>query len=318
MTIRLRIRGAMAARATGAVLVVVAVAGCSSLVPGSGGLTSQPTNSGVIGYFMPATTTQVSSGTQFQQTLSTLEKEQFEACIRRLGFPANVQSIAFNNLNLMPFNVSSAYQRAQEAGLGLVNLSTIQQSGLLAPIYFAGLNRPNLSGVSAAELQAVRFDQWRCWSQAQQPARQLNLLGAALFRQWYAVQAREEASSQVQALDKTFGTCVTKEGAPRTAAGSLRQFISWLESVINRGAFFIVRGGALGPRFSSSSAALGKTDAQWSAVFARCAGPLVAVLQGLWLEKQQAFMQTHFQEVTELQTVAARTLSTLAQVNQQQ
>lgn len=318
MTIGLRVPGAMAARAIVAVLAVALVAGCNSLVPGSGGLTSQPTNSNVIGYYMPATMAQVTAGTTFEQTLTTLEKEQFEACIRRLGFGPQAQAFAFAELGFMPFNVSSGYQRAQEAGLGLINLQTIGQSGMLAPIFYAGLNPPTLSGASMGEIRAVESDRWRCWQQAQQPARQLNLLGAALFRQWYAVQARVEASTQVQALDKVFGTCVMKQGAPRTAAGSLRNFINWLEGVINRGAIFIVRNGAVGRTFSSSSAALGKTDAQWSAVFARCAGPLVAVLQGLWLTKQQEFMQTHFQQVTELETVAARTLSTLARVNQQQ
>lgn len=308
----------MAARAVAAGLAAALVAGCSSLVPGSGGLTSQSQDSNVIGFYMPASMAQVNAGVTFQQTLSTLEKEQFEACIRRLGFPPQVQTIAFNNLNFLPFNIAAGNQRAQEAGLGLVNLQTIGRFGMLAPIYYAGLNRPNLSGVSQAELRAVQSDQWRCWQQAQQPAHQLNLLGAALFRQWYAVQSRVEASAQVQALDKVFGTCVTKEGAPRTAAGSLRQFINWLEGVINQGAFIIARGGAGGTVFASRAAALSKTDAQWTAVFARCAGPLVAVLQGLWLEKQQEFMQTHFQQVTELETVAARTLSTLSRVNQQQ
>jgi hypothetical protein len=308
----------MAARVIVAVLAASLIAGCNSVVPGASGLISQPTDNGVIGFFMPATMAQVNSGATFEQTLTTLEKENFEGCIRRLGFDQQAQALAFAELNFMPFATASAYQRAQEAGLGLVNLQTIQQSGMLAPIYFAGLNQPNLSGISSAELQAIQSDRWRCWSQARQPANQLNLLGAALFRQWYTEQAKVEASAQVQALDKVFGTCVTKSGAPRTAAGSLRQFISWLEGVINQGAFMIVRNGAVGSLFQRSSAALGKTDAQWSAVFARCAGPLVAVLQGLWLQKQQAFMQTHFQQVTELETVATRTLSTLARLSQQQ
>jgi hypothetical protein len=318
MTIRFGGSGGLAVRAVMAAVAAALVAGCNSLVPGSGGLTSQPTDSNVIGYFMPATMAQVTSGTTFQQTLATLEKEQFEACIRRLGFNSQAQTLAFAELNFMPFATAAAYQRAQEAGLGLVNLQSIQQSGMLAPIYYQGLNQPNLSGISMAELRAIEADRWRCWSQAQQPARQLNLLGAALFRQWYAVQSRVEASAQVQALDKVFGTCVMKSGAPRTAAGSLRQFINWLEGVINRGAFIIVQRGAGSPGFSSSSSALGNTDAQWTAVFARCAGPLVAVLQGLWLEKQQAFMQTHFQQVTQLEKVAAQTLSTLARMSQQQ
>lgn len=318
MTTRLRKPGVLAARVIAAFLAAALVAGCNSLVQGQGGLTSQPTDSDVVGFFMPATMAQVTSGATFQQTLTTLEKEQFEACIRRLGFGSQAQAFAFAQLGLMPFGVASGYQRAQEAGLGLVNLQAVGQSGVLAPIYYPGLNQSTLRGVSMAEIRAVESDRWRCWQQAQAPARQLNLLGSALFRQWYAMQAKVEASAQVQALDKVFGTCVMRQGAPRTAAGSLRQFINWLEGVINRGAFIIVRNGATSPQFSSSSAALGKTDAQWSAVFARCAGPLVSVLQGLWLEKQQAFMQTHFQQVTELETVAARTLRTLARVGQQQ
>jgi hypothetical protein len=41
-------------------------------------------------------------------------------------------------------------------------------------------------------------------------------------------------------------------------------------------------------------------------------------MQGLLLVQQQAFLQTHFQQVTELEAVAARTISTLVRTSQQQ
>lgn len=303
-----------------AALAVALLAGCGSLVPAPAGLTSQPTGNGVVGYFIPATMAQVDSGTTFQQMLTTLEKEQFESCVRRLGFSPAVQAFAFANLNLMPFSVASGFQRAQEAALGLVNLSSVNQpGGMLAPIYIPV--RPNMAGVTPAEMQAVQADQWRCWSRARQAASRLNLLGAALSRQWSAVEARVEASAPVRAADKVFGKCVLREGAPAAAAGSLRQFIGWLEGVINRGAVMIYRnsgGGIAAVSRSPATAALGKTDAQWTAVFARCAGPVVGMMQGLLLVQQQAFLQTHFQQVAELEKVAAQTTATLVRTSQQQ
>src|SRR5262245_35238784 len=133
-----RARGATPASrgvlAVSAALAACLAAGCGSLVPGSGGLTSRPTDNGGIGHSIPATMAQVSSGTTFEQTLSTLQKELFESCIRRLGFGPRAQAFAFANLNLMPFSIASGYQRAQEAGLGLVDLSSISRIGMLAPI----------------------------------------------------------------------------------------------------------------------------------------------------------------------------------------
>ena len=323
--------------ASGAVAVLLA--GCGALAPKPVATVSQA-DTGVIGYYMPATLAQLASGSTFGQTLSTLQKEAFERCIGRLGFDAKAQSVAFTMLDFMPFGALNGWVQAREAGLGLVNLATVAHGGNLVPIY--GFFGPlNARGLPQAELRALRFDQWRCWQQVRVVTAALDRQGFALFQKWYATETRILQSAPVQAADKTFSTCVLLQGAPRAASGSLRQFIAWMEQVVNRGTgysrviqgFFggpvafsgpvAVSGG--GPRSSASGAgssgggapgsssavAQQQADARWTAVFTRCAGPLVAMLQAQLLIKQSAFLQGHFGQVSALEQRSARIMTVL-------
>src|SRR5258708_4422183 len=220
---------------------------------------------------MPASMSQIADGIEFQQTLSTLEKELFEDCIRGYGFGPQAQAYAFANLDLMPLQAMSGYTQNQEAAVGLVNLGSVARSGMLAAVYYAGA-RPNAAGVSSAEQRALQADQWRCWSKASQPARHLSQVGFALWRQWYSAEVRMLTSAQVRPATKVFGTCVTHQGAPRTASESLGQFLDWLQRQVNRGVYRSVGPlPAVQPRQ--------QLDAHWSKVFTKCATPLVTLLQ---------------------------------------
>jgi len=295
------------------VLALVLAAGCASTQRGPGARsTLGRTATGVMGEYIPATMAQIADGTDLQQTISTLQKELFEDCIKGYGFGPRAQAFAFQSLNLMPFQAVSGYTQNQNAQVGLVDLRSITRSGMLAPIFIMG-SRPDATGVSAAEQAAIRADEWHCWSKSLQPVRKLDQLGFALRRQWYSQEVRLLSSSQVRAANKVFGSCVTRAGAPRTASESLGQFIGWLQRTVNRAEFASRFGGAspsLQPRQS--------VDAHWSAVFIRCGRPLVSLLQRLLPGAQQAFVQEHFGQVTTLETRAEQTVAELEHMTQSQ
>jgi len=295
------------------VLALVLAAGCASAQRGPGARsTLGRTATGVMGEYIPATMAQIADGTDFQQTISTLQKELFEDCIKGYGFGPRAQAFAFQSLNLMPFQAVSGYTQNQNAQVGLVDLRSIIRSGMLAPIFIMG-SRPDATGVSAAEQAAIRADEWHCWSKSLQPVRKLDQLGFALRRQWYSQEVRLLSSSQVRAANKVFGSCVTRAGAPRTASESLGQFIGWLQRTVNRAEFASRFGGAspsLQPRQS--------VDAHWSAVFIRCGRPLVSLLQRLLPGAQQAFVQDHFGQVTTLEKRAEQTVAELERMTQSQ
>lgn len=295
------------------VLGSLLAAGCAS-IPRVGGVRSAlgQTAAGVVGQYIPATMAQVADGTDFQQTVSTLEKELFEHCISGYGFGPRAQAFAFQNLNLMPFQAVAGYTQNQNAQVGLVDLRSVTQTGMLAPIYIVG-TRADATGIPAAEQAALRADEWHCWSRSVAAVRKLDRLGFALRRQWYAQEVRLLNSRQVRAANKVFGACVTRAGAPRTASESLGQFLNWLRGVVNRAAF-ASRIGAAQPSLQPRQ----QIDAHWSAVFIRCGSPLVSLLQRLLPVAQQAFVQEHYGQVTELEKMAARTVTGLERMTDSQ
>jgi hypothetical protein len=333
------------ARAVLAVAAPALLVGCGVLSRSTSAGTLQA-DTGVVGYYLPATLAQLASGRTFGETISTLQKEAFEACIGRLGFDQQARAVAFRMLNFMPFGGQNGWVQAQEAGLGLVNLATVSRSGMLVPIFASPVSAGGAK-LPPAEMRALQVDQWRCWRQVRVLTAPLDREGFALFQRWYSAETRVLESAPVQSADHTFSTCVLRQGAPRTAAGSLRQFVAWIEQVVNRGTGFqkffgvggpvaftgpvvvqvtpapgsgggfsasgsiSVSGGRPGPGQSSSAVARQHADAQWSAVFVRCAGPLVAMLQAQLLIKQGAFMQAHFQQVAALEQRARTTMTTL-------
>ncbi len=290
------------------VLGSVLTASCAPSARGHGGRsTLGQTSSGVTGEYIPATIAQVADGTDFQQTIGTLQKELFEGCIRGYGFGPKAQAYAFGNLNLMPFQAIAGYTLYQDASVGLVSLQSIARSGMLAPIYISS-GRPDTTGISAAEQRAIQADQWHCWSRSLRPVRRLDQQGFALRRLWTAQQVHLLNSRQVRSATKVFGACVTHEGAPRTASESLGQFINWLQGMINRAAF-ASRGG---PQLASQPRRA--SDAHWSGVFIKCGGPLVALLQRMLPAVQQSFVQQHYGQVVALEKTATQTVSALEQL----
>jgi hypothetical protein len=287
-------------------------AGCAA-VHGSGVRTALgQTDAGVIGQYIPATMSQIADGSDFEQTISTLERELFEECIKGLGFGHQAQAYAYRNLNLIPFTALNGYTQNQQASVGLVSLQSITHSGMLAPLYIAA--RPaNLASIPVAERRALQADQWRCWSKSTEATRELSRQGAALGRLWYTAEVRLMNSARVRAATKTFKSCVVHSGAPKTASESLGQFLNWLRAVVNRGVF---RSGsiALQPSLQPRK----QLDARWTQIFTKCGGPLVLLMQRLLPGAQQVFVQAHFGQLTALEKTAARTLSSLEHLTQQQ
>ena len=294
-------------------LACLVLAGCGPAAAGPGSRSALgQTAAGVTGEYIPATIAQIADGTDFQQTISTLQRELFEACIKGYGFGPQAQAFAFGNLNLMPLQAINGYTLNQDASVGLVDLRSVARSGMLAPVYIRAIP-PDYSAISSAERRAVQADQWHCWSASLRPVRTLDRLGSALQRQWRAQEVRLLNSKRVRTATKTFGSCVTHAGAPRTASESLNQFINWLQQKINRFEFSSRPGGpqpAAQPRR--------ELDAHWSQVFIRCGTPLVSLLQRSLPGLQQIFVQQHFGQVVALEKTAAQTVSTLERMTEQE
>ena len=303
--------GRLSVLALAIVLGSVLTASCAPHPPGAGGRSALgQTAAGVTGEYIPATIAQVADGADFQQTIGTLQKELFEGCIRGYGFGPKAQAFAFGNLNLVQFQAMAGYTLYQDAAVGLVSLRSIARSGMLAPVYISA-SRPDSTGISAAEQRAIQADQWHCWSRSVQPVRRLDQQGFALRREWTAQQVRMLNSKQVRAATKVFGSCVARQGAPRTASESLGQFIGWLQATVNRAEFAIRPGGpqaAAQPRRA--------VDAHWSGVFITCGGPLVTLLQRLLPGVQQSFVQEHYGQVVALEKTAAQTMSTIERLTE--
>jgi len=295
------------------IMSAILAAGCAAAGHGPGTRTALgQTDAGVIGEYIPASMSQIADGTDFELTISTLERELFEDCIKSLGFGPAAQAYAYRNLNLIPFVALSGYTQNQQASVGLVSLQSITQSGMLAPLYM--MARPaNTAGISAAEQRALRADQWRCWSKSTEATRELARQGAAIGRQWYSAEVRLMSSPRVRVATKTFKSCVAHSGAPRTASESLGQFLNWLRAEVNRGVFrsrAIATQPSLQPRR--------QLDAHWSRIFTRCGSPLVLLMQRLLPGAQQVFFQAHFGQVTALEKTAARTLAALEHLTERQ
>lgn len=287
--------------------------GCGTLGHGPAGRSALgQVSSGVTGQYIPATMAQVADGATFQLTISTLQKELFEHCIRGYGFGPRAQALAFRTLNLMPFQAMAGYTQNQNAAVGLVDIGSVTRTGMLAPIYVPS-GRPNTQGVSAAEQRALRADQWHCWNTTLVPVRKLQQQGLALQRQWHSQELHLLATRPVRQATKRFGRCVTRAGAPRTASESLNQFIAWLQGMVNRGAYSVPAGGS-GPAVRPRQQA----DAHWSAVFLRCGGPLVTLLQRRLPGIQQVFVQSHFGQVAALEKTARQTVAELERMTESQ
>ena len=267
-------------------MCAVLAAGCGTVPHGpAGGQALGCTAAGVTGAYFPATMSQIADGTDFQQTISTLEKELFEDCIRGYGFGPKAQAFAFQSLNLIQFQAISGYTANQQASVGLVDLQSISHSGMLAPVYFM-IRPPDASGVPPAVRRAVEADRSHCWFKSLEPTRRLEREGFALQRQWYADEVRLLNSAQVRSANKVFKACVTHYGAPRTASESFGQFLNWLRQLVNRGEFG-VRSGGVEPAVTPRK----QIDAHWSAIFVKCGQPLAILMQRLLPVAQQAFMQ---------------------------
>lgn len=306
-------RATAAALAACSLLAACCAAACGTAGHGPAARTGLgQVSTGVTGQYIPATMAQVADGTTFQLTITTLQKELFEHCIRSYGFGPRAQAVAFRNLNLMPFEAISGYTQNQNAAVGLVDLSSVTRTGMLAPIYIPE-GRPDTTGISAAEQEALRADQWHCWDKTLVPVRKLQRQGFALQRQWYAQEVRLLGTRQVRQATNVFGRCITRAGAPRTASESLGQFLAWLQGMVNRGVYSVPAGGS-GPAVQPRQ----QVDAHWSGVFLRCGRPLVTLLQRLLPGIQQGFLQLHFGQVAALEKTARQTVAALERMTESQ
>ena len=225
------------------------------------------------------------------QTVTTLRDNQFKVCLSKYGFGAKAQMFGLAAFPLIGGVLPEApgYQNVGVPTFGLADLAVISHTKMLSPIDIGNRYEGTGFGVSASEEAAVMVKSLPCWTHVRglsQPLQSGPVF--ALESLWTDTVDRLTNSAAAQSANQSFGTCTTGHGAPESAGTSLAAFVSWLNGAVN------------GTRVTNSltpSAQVVHLDAHWSAVFAQCAGPMVAVMQSVLPAAQKSFAQRHFQQI---------------------
>lgn len=293
-----------AVAAAGLVLLGIAAAGCGQ----AAGATRLPATAvpaavrtEAIDWFFPATMAESDGGAVFLRALHDLSVKAVSACLEPMRFgPGQVAYLKdLVNFETDPVRMLPGYV-PQWTG-ALTDTRQVAHSGMLVPVLAGASRKPAGAGLSLAQVQAVTTGLTRCERLVQQPLANFQQYGWPLQSQWLNVTAKIYQSVAARRALVAFGTCVLGRGAPKAAAGSPEQFRVWLSGAVNPPS---ARTSAPPP--STPRAAV---DSRWSAVWARCAAPLMTVRQRLLRPAQQAFLRAHQRQLIALERVLANSVS---------
>jgi hypothetical protein len=284
------------------------IAGCASASSGTGGSPSPQVQAETISWFFPATVEQSDNVWEFYDALRSLEQQALNGCISRFGFGVQADSYvtAYENYLSNRFRALPGYR--QQWSLNLINVHAVAQTGMLVEVMTGTNSPPSASGLPVSEMRAINADFVRCIRQVRQPTRKFQRDGSALKQLWDISSGNVYRSSAIDQADLSFQSCMMQQGAPQTAAASSAQFQIWLTGVVNPA------GWTNGSLASRPRAAL---DAHWTAVWARCAGPVVSVWQRLLLAAQKSFLEVHYQQVTALERLVGQSVLQLQKMGAQ-
>lgn len=282
------------------------IAGCAGS-PESGAAPSPQVQAETIDFFFPATVAQSDGADTFLAARVALERQAANMCVNRFGFGQQAHSYISAIQHYRKFGQVPGYRDQVQSLSGLIDLHTVAQTGMLVPVITGENGQPSTSGLPANEVRAVNDDIARCVSPLQQLGSAWQRDGRALEQLWTMATEHIYRSAALTQATRTFGSCVTRKGAPRAAAGSLDQFQTWLDRMVNPPSAYSSSPPTSGPRVA--------LDARWSAVFSDCARPVVPVTQRLLLSAQRAFLQAHYQEVTALERQVAQNIRLLERMS---
>jgi len=282
--------------AAAAVLAVVAAASLlagvlPSHVPGPAARPSKPAHrthatagyppdleAGLIGFFLPASGAQFTTGALFMGEYTALEEKISSACMAGYGYRVPVAT---------PAQIARpVWDLTQFPDLG-----AIARAGAL-PSYSMG--------PAPKESKAYQQAAQHCDALSRRPFTSMRGASAGLVNSWLPIVTTIQASAPVTATLPELRSCAARHGwpaqpygAPDSAINSFADFAGWvaghLDGAESRGA---------------TAAQLNALDRHWGSVFVECARPTIAVMEKLQLAAQQMFLRQHRRQFAALAATA--------------
>ena len=233
---------------------------------------------GLIGFFLPASGAQYTTGALFMGEYTALEEKISSACMAGYGYRVPVAT---------PAQIARpVWDLTQFPDLG-----AIARAGAL-PSYSMG--------PTPKESKAYQEAAQHCDALSRGPFTSMRGASAGLMNSWLPVVTAIQASAPVTATLPGLRSCAARYGwpaqpygAPDSAINSFADFVGWvaghLDGADSRGA---------------SAAQLNALDRHWGAVFVACARPTVAVMEKLQLAAQQMFLRQHRRQFAALVATA--------------
>ena len=285
--------------------VLLGSSGLAACGRASGAVGSAPAaqRAGAIDWFFPATVAQSDGGQRLLHTLHVLSVRAVSACLQSLKLaPAeNAYASGLENYAISPYQTRPGFVKQWTSAL--TDVRQVARTRMLVQVVTGASKPPSAAGLPAADVHALAGDLARCVNRVRPPGASFQQEGAPLESQWVSASATAYQSPAASRALRGFGVCVRRQGAPTAAAGSPEQFQVWLGNVVNPPSARSNVPPPSGPR-----AAL---DSRWSAVWAACAAPVVAVRQRLLLPVQRAFLRAHKRKVAALERAVAISLREL-------
>jgi hypothetical protein len=223
---------------------------------------------GLVGLYLPASGAQYSTGALFMGEMGALENKIASRCMAGRGFrlpaTATPAELARRDWDLTDFP----------------DLGAIARAGTL-PSY----SMPRPPTETKAYQQALR----QCTDAAGAVFWPLERSIRGLTNPWNTTLDRIQASAAVTATMPGLRACAARYGwpsepygSPNSTINSFGDFVDWIASYID----------GAGSR-DASDAQLNALNRHWAAVFVRCAGPTVAVMERQQLAAQRVFLRQH-------------------------
>jgi hypothetical protein len=241
-------------------------------------------------YWFPATGAQAASGARYFGIVSSLRDGPMASCMANHG-------VAYTKYS------AAQYAASFVLNADLPDLQVISRTGRFVPDS-AAVHMPN-PGMARAKVRAYGSDLRTCATRiASSSYPDPDQSASGLRNQWGDILSSAESSTKVRATLPAFESCTEHAGVPPSVFGKAGSDSS--------AAFGVVEAWIDGPISRARTAASQHiVERHWTAVFVRCARPVVGTLNPLLATQQKAFFQQHARQIHELTKGADRYVSSL-------
>jgi hypothetical protein len=229
-----------------------------------------------LDFTVPATGAEFTAGARFIGAVFSLRDRMTSVCMARSGFH-------------VPATPAAAYA-ANYAGStqfpDLARITRMGNFGAVTPL------QPPAVRIPASQRQAFNVAMDRCRALAGKPLAAFPGASVPLTQLWLSSVLKIRASAQVRRAWASAKSCFEDAGIPAAYAGSFETFFAYE--------------GSLSLKADASQAGVLRVDEHWAPVFLRCAAPVVKVEEPLQSAARVLFIQRHYQQVRQLETVAVQ------------